>query len=461
MELDRRSFLATGIFLGGMAASRSNGADRQSAPPTFTLSTNGCGRATGYAQTNKIVTLDGRTHAAWLDSENGKFFVRIRSLDRKSGVWSAATTIGEAYDNHGGPALAADSRGYLHAVYYPHHHPFRYRRSLRPNDSTEWTPKTSFGERCTYSGMVVLPDDRLVLTCRERTDNRWVMNMYTKRVDREWEGPVTLLHGNAPSGYTRWQTALALGGGGSTIHMSFMIYEGSDLFGKVGPGYAIGYLRSRDGGRVWEQSDGTPVRLPATPATIEVVEGTRGQGGPANLRPGSIAVDSHDVPWLVYSRLDRQPFETWLARPGADGDWKKTPLLPAIQKRWPERSVKTPGEIVFDEKGRMYLAVTTVRANASVEPAYWGHQSAEIALLISEDGGRTLRVLPISSIDDQTPNWLPSLERPTRHVPIGTPSLMYTRGGRGSNNPPGLGQRGHLVRSERAGRRDQGSVRQR
>jgi len=399
MRLDRRSFLATVFLLGGTAASRVNGAGRSLSPTRFTLSTHGCGRATGYAQTNKIVTLDGRTHAAWLDSENGKFFARVRSLDRKTGIWSSVGTIGEAHDNHGGPALATDSRGHLHVVYGPHHHPFRYRRSLRPNDSSEWTAETSFGTRCTYSSLVVLPDDTLVLVCRERTERRWVMNLYTKRVDRQWEGPRTVVHGNAPSGYTRWQTALALGNGGNTMHMSFMVYEGSELFGQVGPGYAIGYLRSRDGGRNWEHSDGMAVRLPATPATIEIVEGAPEQGGPANLRPGSIAVDSHDTPWLIYSRLDRQPFETWIAHLQVDGSWGKTPLLPTIRRQWPDRSVKTPGQIAFDEDGRMYLPDTTVRADASVSQGYWGHQTAEVALLVSGDGGRTLRALPISSGD--------------------------------------------------------------
>lgn len=433
-RIDRRTFLATGIAMGEMVPLQGYGASRAAPAARYTLSQHGCGRATGYAQTNKIVTLGEHTHVAWLDSQDGRFLVRVRSLDRTADTWSATRTIGEAFDNHGGPALATDSQGYLHIVYYPHHHAFRYRRSLRPNDTSEWTPETSFGKRCTYSGMAVLPDDTLVLVCRERTDKRWVMNQYTKSANGDWEGPRTLLHGNAPSGYTRWQTALVLGAAGKMMHMSFMMYEGSDLFGRIGPGYAIGYLRSRDGGRNWEQSDGKPVPLPATPATIELVDGARKQSGPANLRPGNIAVDPNRSPWLVYSRLDRQPFETWIARPAVGGGWQKTSLLPAIQKRWPDRSVKTPGQIGFDRNGTMYVTVTTVHADASVEQGYWGHQSAEVALLVSKDFGRTLQAFPISPPDDQVPNWLPSLERPTRHLQIGVPSFMYTHGTAGSNN---------------------------
>lgn len=430
---DGRTFLAVSVMLGALLPMQSLGADDVASEPQYTLSRHGSGRATGYAATNKIVTLGQFTHASWLDSQTGRFLVRIRSLDHKTGKWSSTHTIGEAFDNHGGPELTVDSRGYLHVVYYPHHHPFRYRRSIRPNDPSEWTPETSFGRLCTYTAMAVLPDDTLVLICRERTKTRWVMNQYTKPADGEWEGPQTLLHGNEPSGYTRWQTALAMGGNGVTLHMSFMIYEG-ELFGEVGPGYAIGYLRSRDGGRHWERSDGQPVTLPATAATIELVAGARRRSAPANLRPGNIAVDPSGTPWIVYSRLDRQPFETWIARPSAGEGWQRTPVLPVIQERWPGRSVKTPGQIVFDRDGTMYLALTTVRADISVKQAYWGHESAEVALLVSRDFGRTLQVYPISPPDDKVSNWLPSLERPTRHVPIGVPSLMYTHGTKGSNN---------------------------
>ena len=78
--------------------------------------------------------------------------------------------------------------------------------------------------------------------------------------------------------------------------------------------------------------------------------------------------------------------------------------------------------------------MTTVHAETSVEPAYWGHQSAEVVLLCSDDRGRTFHVLPVSPPDDQVPNWLPSLECLTGHSLAGVPSMIYTHGHRGSNN---------------------------
>ena len=87
------------------------------------LSDHGCGRATAYGDCNKIISLQDKTHVAWLDSVAEGFRVRTRTLDRKTNQWSPTYTVGEAYDNHGGPALTVDSLGYLHIVYYPHHHP--------------------------------------------------------------------------------------------------------------------------------------------------------------------------------------------------------------------------------------------------------------------------------------------------------------------------------------------------
>lgn len=405
---------------------------RTGSAPLFVLSRHGCGRATAYSEFNKIVTIGTKTHVAWLDSQNGQFLVRIRTLNRNTGKWSPIYTVGQAYDNHGGPSLTCDSSGFLHIVYYPHHHPFRYRRSVRPNDTSEWTDEVQFGESCTYSSLICLPDDSLMLTCRESTKRQWLLNLYEKPANGNWGGPRTMLHGNAPSGYTRWQAALAMGSDGKTIHTSFMLYE-KEL---KSIGYAVGYLCSRDGGQTWERSDGKKVTLPATPATIDIVDGSATATGPMNFRPGNVAVDCNGIPWLIYSRLDREPFETWIARQTASGKWQKISLLPAIQQKWKNRGVKTPGSIVFDRNGTMYVAVTTIKSDVNDPPrrASWGHPSAEIALLVSKDGGHTFEVFGVSPVDTSVPNWLPNLERPTRHQPIATPSLIYTCGPPGKTN---------------------------
>jgi len=394
------------------------------------LSVRGCGRATAYSEFNKIVSIGGKTHVSWLDSVGGKFQVRIATLDRATGKWSGVHTVGEAFDNHGGPSLTSDSSGYLHIVYYPHHHPFRYRRSVRPNDASEWGEEVQFGKKCTYSSLICTADDKLVLACRETATKQWALNVYEKAADGAWTGPRTIFHGNYPSGYTRWQAAMVLGRDGRTIHISFMVFER----GAGDIGSAIGYLRSPDAGRTWERGDGTKVDLPARPGTIEIVDGSAKADGATNFRPGNIALDGEGVPWVIYSRLDRDPFEAWAARRTKGGKWEKIALLPVIQGKWKNRGVKMPGSIVFGKDGTMYVAAETVISGTGDELSFWGHPSTEVVLLVSKDKGKTFDLFEVSKPDGLAANWLPNLERPTGSEAIYVTSLIYTHGARGKTN---------------------------
>ncbi len=82
----------------------------------------------------------------------------------------------------------------------------------------------------------------------------------------------------------------------------------------------------------------------------------------------------------------------------------------------------------------MYVVVTTVQSGTGDELAFWGHPSAEVALLVSKDRGRTFSVFEVSCADDSAANWLPNLERSTRSEPIKVPALIYTHGPRGKTN---------------------------
>lgn len=396
----------------------------------YLLSETGSGRATAYAETNKIVTIGNKTHAAWLDSVGEKFFIRIRTLDHETNTWSPVYTVGETYDNHGGPALTADSEGYLHIVYYPHHHPFRYRRSLQPNDASAWTPETQFGSKCTYPSMVCDKNGTLYLVCRESVDEKWKLNLYSKAKDGDWSGPIAIFEGNAGKGYVRFQASLALGKNGKSLHLAFMTYE-REMGEK---GYMIGYMESHDGGTTWQCRNGRTLLLPANPGTVEFVEMANPEISRVNMRMGSLAIDNMGKPWVMYSRLDQQPFETFLATVSENDEWIKMPLLPLIQKHFPNRGVQTPGSIAFTEDGSLYAVVTTVKAHSAYENSFWGDPSDEVVLLVSKDGGKLFDTYPVSTPDDSIPNWLPSLQRPTSPSSIQSPYLMFTQGFRGDNN---------------------------
>ncbi|GIT28271.1 MAG: hypothetical protein Ct9H300mP1_03170 [Planctomycetaceae bacterium] len=83
MMMNRRDALAV---LAGGTLSLANA--QLSAAPTKVhaaalLSRSGSGRATAYAEANKIVTVGDKTHVTWLDSVKDGFRVRVRTLDRQ------------------------------------------------------------------------------------------------------------------------------------------------------------------------------------------------------------------------------------------------------------------------------------------------------------------------------------------------------------------------------------------
>jgi len=131
-------------------------------------------RQAGVAATvgtgNKIITHEGKKHVAWMDKRAGEFISVIKTLDLASGKWSPTYVIGASNDDHGRPALTLDSKGYLHTVYGIHQAVIPYRRSVRPNDASEWTDEATFGGSLSYPTLLCGPDDSLFLSGRYSWD---------------------------------------------------------------------------------------------------------------------------------------------------------------------------------------------------------------------------------------------------------------------------------------------------
>ena len=383
------------------------------------LSQHGCGRATAYSDANKIVTHQDTTHVSWLDSIAEGFRVRIRTLDRKTGDWSPTYTVGEGYDNHGGPALTLDSDGYLHIVYYPHHHPFRYRRSVRPNDASEWGDEIQFGERCSYPTMVCGADDTLYLTGREsRGDQPWLTNLYIKPPNGEqWQEPIPIFRDDE-GGYVRFQEAMAWGPDHRALHLTFWIFDANRA-------YTIGYLRSPDSGATWERADGTPVSLPATRETVTLVDSEH-----TELRYGSIAVDPQsNTPYVLYSTctFSHAPSEAWIARLEPSGKWHHRSLAPEIEQAWNGWSPCMAGALHIADDGQVFIVLTLMKPETAGEQN-WAHASSEVIRLHAPDIGGRFTTELLSEPDMAEAHWLPNLERPTGHNRVDVPGVIYTAG---------------------------------
>jgi hypothetical protein len=408
------------------------------------LSEAGCGRATAYWEQNKIITIGDRTHVVWLDSDRSGFKVRGRTLDRISWTWSPAITIGDAQDNHGGPGLTVDSQGHLHIVYFPHHGPFRYRRSLHPNDLTAWTPELIFGEGLSFPSLICGPDDTLLLTARrgfhdaegnpiETTPVE--QELWIKPADGEWRKAGILLRSRFP-GYAQFATALSWGPDHRTIHLNCRIYEGNP-FTSDPITTTIGYMQSPDGGKSWQRSDGSPITLPANADTIETLGGNHGADD-LRLNSGPLAIDQAGLLHLSYTKETPNSSGLYLASLSPGTGWghrKLNDYLPTAAKGW-KVTLGMGGGIVFSASGRATIIAVVLNPPPEERTLQgeWGHPSTEVVRLWSDDGLQTFQSDFLSPPDTAQTHWLPNLERPTGHNQVPhEPGIIYTAGGPGAH----------------------------
>ncbi|MBN1344441.1 MAG: BNR-4 repeat-containing protein [Phycisphaerae bacterium] len=365
---------------------------------------------------NKIVTVGDKTYVSWLDT---KAVIRLQAFDHRTGQAGDALTIGQGVDNHSGPALTVDGEGNLHVVFGPHGGPFQYRHTTRPGDMGSWSTAIEFGKKCTYPSLVCSPDGTLHVTCREGS-HPCNLHYYRKPVGGEWAGPVDLVDPDVKTGYTQFGNPLAVASDGA-LHLAFHIYDLHPAAGK-----AVGYMRSKDGGRSWTDSKGRVLSLPVTPKTAELIE----SDPKFDMRVGNVAVDGQSHPWFMSFHHEMKPNDAMLWR--HDGQaWRKTSLVGWVRKTVCPSAQIAGGALAFGGDGRLYVALGIVTGKPG-----WGAPTSEIALLVSADGGRTFTGQMISPPDPKTPNWLPSIERCTEHNGVAVPWLIYTHGQAGEGCMP-------------------------
>jgi hypothetical protein len=375
----------------------------------------------------------------WLDAGKEGFRVRGRTLDRATGKWSDIVTIGEAQDNHGGPGMTVDSKGYLHILYYPHHGMFRYRRTVRPNDISEWTPETKFGEELSFPTLICASDDTLFLSARRgnlndkgqhSADSRVEQELWTKAPGGEWTRKSTILRSRHPD-YAQFATTMAWGPDGKTIHVSTRVAEGNSM--KITkPIRTVAYMVSHDLGETWTRADGTPIALPANVDTLDTLANDGGPTGPV-LDSGPLAVSKDGVPYLVYSANLPGVSRFYLASPAPGLGWTRrdlTPYLPEAVRGW-DINMAMGGGITFSESGRATIVVAVLNPPKEERSLlkYWGHRSCEVVRLWSDDGMKTFQSEVLGTIDPNRAHWLPNIERATGHNRVPDPAgVIFTDG---------------------------------
>ena len=403
-----RASIAPIVALALLAAGAS--AQEATLPVTIerivTLSEHGSTRATLYDMSNKILTIGGRTHITWLDALADTMIV---TYDHATGAISAPVLIGSGVDNHAGPAMCADSQGSLYVVFGPHHGPFQFARSARPNDASEWEKLPDFGYKCTYPSLVCDAQDTLHIAYRG--GDVPCRAMYQRRPPGgEWTEPRELVSAAVPDGYTQFGNALTVAPDDS-LHLVFHVYDMHPAAGK-----AAGHLVSRDGGDTWTLMDGTPVALPATPQTPGVMVE---QGPELDMRAGGVTCDAQSRPYFPSVHAEGETdLVLWRWRDGWEGISLRATVEEALG--FPPRFAQP--NVATIAGGRLFIGAG-IRTGGN-----WVDRSTDTYLLVSDDLGDSFAVQRISEPDPDVPNWGPSLERPVGRNAIDRLFLLWTHG---------------------------------
>jgi BNR repeat-containing family member len=355
------------------------------------LSTKGSTRSTRYAVTNKVVTCDGKTHFAWLDSISKTM---VATYDHAADAWLPATKVGDGHDNHGGPALTCDSAGFLHVIFGPHVGPFQHCRSARPNDASEWVRLSDFGVNATYPSAVCDDQDTLHIIYRGADEPR---KLTYQRLPKggDWSTTRILAHPNMPSGYTHYHASLTIARD-QGLHIAYDIFHS-------GSAKCAGHMMSHDRGDTWTLADGTVLDEPVTPEQDTFFK--RDEDG---LCTGGIVCDSKGNPWV--SVLGP---EIW----HHDGtDWRSIPVRQRLPQGVDGAKLTGVGPLTLDADDCVYLVALLGR---------------DVVLVHSDDRGETFRLLHIFPPDAKLPHTGLTIERPTGHNTVNLPWLLFATGEKG------------------------------
>lgn len=406
------TMMSLSVLLGAVPLAAVTGAESGVAmeiAQTELLSERGSTRATRYAGTNKIVTVDGKTHVAWLDSISNTM---IATYDHASGKWSQPVKVGSGTDNHGGPALTCDSQGYLHLIFGPHGDvPFQHCRSTKPNDASKWIKLDGFGHRPTYPSAVCDKDDTLHVIYRGGVSSGALKLIYQRRTpDGVWSEPQALARAAADwKGYTHYHASIVIAAD-QTLHVAFDLYF-------AGAAKHAGHMISRDGGKTWEAADGSPLDVPVSVGSSALFASTD-----EAFKVVNVVCDSTGHPWISLADARSKAGPTICRHDGKK--WISFCPAESLVTSIPASELSFTGSLSIDSRDRIYIALT--RGMRVV-----GGISGDVILLYSVDSGRSFRHLVVFPPDVRLPHTGLSLERPTGHNAVETPWLLFSTGEKG------------------------------
>lgn len=388
----------------------------------------GSARGTAYGMNSMIASYQGKTHIAFLDSHENIF---VRTFTEQDQSWSPAVKVGSGQDNHAAPSLLVDSKGFLHLIFGPHHSSFSYRKSLRPNDTSEWTPRTYFGEDGTYASPVIDKHDVIHVVYRGKfsepynerdfgTFNQLDAAVYQKKVPgQRWSKPRYLANGS-PDALVSYNDMLSISED-QTLHFAYNFYSGY----YEGQGLKVGYMRSKDSGVTWENVAGSKLTLPVSIASSPSVVKP-----PRDTRMGFVVANTSAAYIGGFNMKGSPRFS--VHKMGADGKTDALDLSNIVGKDF----LLDSGSVAsISDDGNLWIAM----AFAPVHAGGWASENTGIALVtinLADFSNASVKLYGIINPfvskkpgGNREPSWLPSLERRNSFNSVGLyPRLLFTSG---------------------------------
>lgn len=261
-------------------------------------------------------------------------------------------------DDHNVYAVGVDASGYLHVAGNMHGDRLRLVRSTQPGDVRSWRPERMVGQdegAVTYPVFVRRLDGTLLFVYRDGGSGSGSIYLNELRPGADtWSRVAELIDGEA-SGESPYLTRVAVDRRG-WIHL-MVVWRGTT---DPETNNDLSYARSRDGGRSWERADGSPLGLPFTHGTADLVLDTRPAGsGLANA--GGLAVDGKGRPHAILRVVTGG--RSWLLHA-----WR-------ARGRWHTRRIPIPGSsatraIAIASRSGRVAALLTVAVDATRARAF-------------------------------------------------------------------------------------------
>jgi hypothetical protein len=240
------------------------------------------------------------------------------------------------WDTHNRVILFQDRKGYLHVTGNMHCRPLRYYRTRAPSDICTFEPihkwTGEYEDKVTYPSLLKLRDGSIYMMYRHGgSGNGMRILIHYNEETQQWTKTVPALTNGMDRNPTcnAYPFGVLVQGTAGEIPKSGILEDNEGVWHiawcwretpDVVTNFDVCYAKSLDRGISWKSWDGHNLKLPITPENAGVVENIPQKTG--LLNGGTLVVDNEGLPYISYTRFDKDGHNQIYVSTPLDGSWK-------------------------------------------------------------------------------------------------------------------------------------------